>query len=294
VFTDKSQGNMPTASRVRLREESADDSISSSPTKSVPSSSLSKKLKTSSSSSSTTKQSSKVAAAAAATAKANVGNNGNTDDNDDDSYTIEKIINHRIDKKTGITTYRTRWLNYTSHDDTWEPVCNIASTGHVDRYIRSLQSQTLSHNMPHVAVIEYDDGETEVVNMSNEIFRPYNKDHTDEDMLYNIMEEEEGGEKIENKNYNDYGLLVVGTKIEILWKYAKMYFPCKILSYNNVTPPPPPPEPAAVATATATTTTAVPAIPPMEEAATAEEATTTTASTSIIDYLKKAWSPSRL
>jgi hypothetical protein len=267
---------MPTASRVRNREESADDS-SSRITKSVSSSSSpSKKLKTSSSSS-TKNQSSK----AAATAKA--GYNGNTDDDDDDLYTIEKIVNHRIDKKTGITTYRTRWLNYTPKDDTWEPACNIASTGHVDRYIRSIQSKTLSQHMSHVALIEYDDGETELVNMSKEIFRPYNEDHDDDDMLYT------GGGQIDDDNdNNDYGLLVVGSKIEILWKYAKMYFPCKILSY--VTPPPPP---ASVAVATATTapaTTTVPAIPPMEEAT----AAATTTSTSIIDYLKKAWSPSRL
>ena len=270
---------MPTASRVRNREESADDS--SNRTKSVMSSSSpSKKLKTSSSSSSK-KQSSK---ATATTAETNVGNNGNTDD--DDLYTIEKIINHRIDKKTGITTYRTRWLNYTSHDDTWEPACNIASTGHVDRYIRSIQSKTLSQTMSHVALIEYDDGETELVHMSKEIFRPYNEDHDDDDMLYN-----EGGQIDDDNDNNDYGLLVVGSKIEILWKYAKMYFPCKILSY--VTPPPPPASVAVATATTATATTTVPAIPPMEEA-TAAESTAATTSTSIIDYLKKAWSPSRL
>jgi hypothetical protein len=273
---------MPTASRVRLREESADDS-SCRITKSVSSSSpSSKKLKTSSSSS-TKKLSSKATATAIAATKANVGNNGNTDD-DDDLYTIEKIVNHHTNKKTGITTYRTRWLNYTTKDDTWEPLCNIASTGHVDRYIRTLHSKTLSQTMSHVALIEYDDGETELVNMSKEIFRPYNEDHDDDDMLYT-----EGGQidddEYENNN-NDYGLLVVGPKIEILWKYAKMYFPCKILSY--VIPPPPASVAVAVATATTATTT-VPAIPPMEEATTAA-----TTSTSIIDYLKKAWSPSRL
>lgn len=74
-------------------------------------------------------------------------------------------------------------------------------------------------------------------------------------------------EGIDDGYENDYGLLVVGQKIEILWKYTKMYFSCNIISYN-VTPSP-----------------AVPAIPPMEA---------TTISASIIDYIKKAWSPLRL
>ena len=115
----------------------------------------------------------------------------------------------------------------------------------------------------NVAVIEYDDGETELVNMTNEKYRPYNEEHDDDDMLY--MD-------VDDRYESDTSLLIVGEKIEILWKYAKMYFPCKIISY---VPPP--------------SDSTVPAIPPQPPLA---ERTTTL--TSVIDYLKKAWSPSRL
>lgn len=84
-----------------------------------------------------------------ATTKASVGIKGKKDNG---LYTIKKIVDHRVDKKTGTITYRTRWVNYTSKDDTFEPLSNnIASTGHVDRYIRSLQSKTLSKTLPNVA-----------------------------------------------------------------------------------------------------------------------------------------------
>ena len=242
---------MPTASRVRCRDESAGSNNSDT----VKRSSSSKKQKTSSSSSNKKLS----ATAAAAAAKAGVGNG-----DIDGFYTVEKIVDHRVDKKTGTTTYLTRWVNYTPKDDTWEPLSNIDSTGHVDRYIRSQQSKTLHKDSVNVAVIEYDDGETELVNMTNEKYRPYNEEHDDDDMLY--MD-------VDDSYENDTNLLIVGEKIEILWKYVKMYFPCKIISY--VTPP--------------SDSTTVPAIPPQSPLA---ERTTTL--TSVIDYLKKAWSPSRL
>ena len=219
---------MPTASRVRCRDESAGSNNSDT----IKRSSSKKKQKTSSSSNK------KLSATAAAAAKAGVGSG-----DIDGFYTVEKIVDHRVDKKTGTTTYLTRWVNYTPKDDTWEPLINIANTGHVDRYIRSQQSKTLHKDSVNVAVIEYDDGETELVNMN-----------------------------VDDRYESDTSLLIVGEKIEILWKYAKMYFPCKIISY---VPPP--------------SDSTVPAIPPQPPLA---ERTTTL--TSVIDYLKKAWSPSRL
>ena len=81
---------MPTASRVRCRDESAGSNNSDT----IKRSSSKKKQKTSSSSNK------KLSATAAAAAKAGVGSG-----DIDGFYTVEKIVDHRVDKKTGTTTY---------------------------------------------------------------------------------------------------------------------------------------------------------------------------------------------
>ena len=51
------------------------------------------------------------------------------------------------------------------------PPLQVASTGHVDRYERLQRQRSLKNGTPGVAVIEYEDGEREMVDMKIEKFR---------------------------------------------------------------------------------------------------------------------------
>jgi hypothetical protein len=50
--------------------------------------------------------------------------------NSDMCFEVEKIVDDRLDEY-GVPMYKTRWVGYSASDDTWEPIENIASTGHV-------------------------------------------------------------------------------------------------------------------------------------------------------------------
>ena len=86
----------------------------------------------------------------------------------------------------GVKLYKTRWEGYTPNDDTWEPWDHVASTGHVDRYERKQRELTLSTYTPGVAVIEYDDGERQTIDLLQEKFRSWmdgSDDERDDDSL---------------------------------------------------------------------------------------------------------------
>ena len=145
-------------------------------------------------------------------------------------FTVAKIVDSKMGKN-GKKLYRTRWEGYKPDDDTWEPLAHIAGTGHVDRYERKLRERTLSTYTPGVAVIEYDDGERQTIDLRQEKFREW-RDDMDEDLR---SDEDEDG--------NNFNLIQSGVKLELLWPYAQIYFSCTVISWtplllnhgNNIT-----------------------------------------------------------
>jgi len=135
-------------------------------------------------------------------------------------FKVEKIVASKRDKN-GAPLYKTRWKGYSAGEDTWEPSENLASTGHIDRFERQQRQRTLSEGTAGVAVIEYEDGEREMVDMQMEKFRGYSPDSDQRDSS------ECGDEYV-----NDFDLLGISEWIEILWKHTKMYFPCQIIHWT--------------------------------------------------------------
>jgi hypothetical protein len=129
---------------------------------------------------------------------------------------VAKILGTKIGKN-GVKLYKTRWEGYGPDDDTWEPLKNIAHTGEVDRYERKQRALTLSTYTPGVAVIEYDDGERQTIDLLREKFRSFmvddNRDENDHDV-------------------NDFKQVFNGAKMELLWPHANLYFACKVISWT--------------------------------------------------------------
>jgi hypothetical protein len=57
-------------------------------------------------------------------------NNEANNNSDEQLFSVEKIVDCKLDRN-GVPTYKTRWMGYSSGDDTWEPYENVVSTGHV-------------------------------------------------------------------------------------------------------------------------------------------------------------------
>jgi len=57
-------------------------------------------------------------------------NNKKHDSGDERLFSVEKIVDCKLDKN-GEPTYKTRWTGYSASEDTWEPYENVVSTGHV-------------------------------------------------------------------------------------------------------------------------------------------------------------------
>ena len=106
------------------------------------------------------------------------------------------------------------------------PPLQVASTGHVDRYERLQRQRTLKNGTPGVAVIEYEDGEREMVDMKIEKFRSYQDEVSDNER----DDDTENGDE----DVNNFNLLAVGEWVEILWPYTQLYFPCKIISWTPI------------------------------------------------------------
>jgi hypothetical protein len=138
---------------------------------------------------------------------------------DKEFFRVAKIVDSKTGKN-GKKLYRTRWKGYTPDDDTWEPLAHIAGTGHVDRYERKLRERTLSTYMPGVAVIEYDDGERQTIDLRQEKFREWRDD----------MDEDERSDK--DEDVNNFNLIHSGVKLELLWPYAQIYFSCTVISWT--------------------------------------------------------------
>ena len=134
-------------------------------------------------------------------------------------FRVAKIVDSKRGKN-GKKLYRTRWEGYKHDDDTWEPLAHIAGTGHVDRYERKLRERTLSTYTPGVAVIEYDDGERQTIDLRQEKFREW-RDDIDEDVRSD-----------EDEDVNNFNLIHSGVKLELLWPYAQIYFSCTVISWT--------------------------------------------------------------
>ena len=137
-------------------------------------------------------------------------------------FKVEKIVDSKPDKN-GAPLYKTRWKGYSASDDTWEPSANVASTGHIDRYERQQRQKTLKKKTAGVAVIEYEDGEREMVDMKIEKFRGYYPHSSDDDRDDDSVDGDD--------DVNDFSIISEGEWIEILWPHANIYFPCKVMSW---------------------------------------------------------------
>mmetsp|Transcript_32481 Transcript_32481/g.77590 ORF Transcript_32481/g.77590 Transcript_32481/m.77590 type:complete len:380 (+) Transcript_32481:119-1258(+) len=137
-------------------------------------------------------------------------------------FLVEKIVGHSTSR--GVTLYRTRWQGFSSAEDTWEPSSNIASTGHLDRYLRRENAKKLNRKTPGVCLIEYEDGEREMVDLQREKFRAHLPDVEDEDRDDSTVNGDD--------DINDFAMIEEGNYIEIDWPHADIFFPCKILSWT--------------------------------------------------------------
>jgi hypothetical protein len=113
--------------------------------------------------------------------------------------------------------YKVRWAGFGPSDDTWEPLRNVGDTGHVDRYFRRKRDEQLREDSPGAAIIEYDDGERTLVDLSRERFRRTSGDFIDSS---NIESE------------NDYKIVFPGAKLELYWPYADLFFSCRVISWT--------------------------------------------------------------
>jgi hypothetical protein len=140
-------------------------------------------------------------------------------------FKVEKIIASKQTKNG--TLYKVRWKGWGPADDTWEPIENVASTGHADRYVRDVRARGLSIKTPGVAMIEYDDGERQLVDLKAEKFRAV-MDGNDSDRDDDTVDGD--------PDVNDFSLIVIGGVIELLWPYANIYFEAKIVKFCPILP----------------------------------------------------------
>jgi len=139
-------------------------------------------------------------------------------------FKVAKIVGIKSGKN-GVKLYKTRWEGYSPADDTWEPLEHVGSTGHVDRYERKQRERTLSTYTPGVAVIEYDDGERQTINLLQEKFRSW----------MDISDDERDDDSVTgDKDVNDFNLIHGGAMIELLWPHAQIFFSCKIISWTPI------------------------------------------------------------
>lgn len=138
-------------------------------------------------------------------------------------FKVEKIVGIKADKN-GAPLYKTRWKGYSASDDTWEPAENVASTGHIDRFERQKRQKTLKPITAGVAVIEYEDGEREMIDMQLEKFRGYRPDSSDDERDDDTVDGDD--------DVNNFALIAEGEWIEILWRHTNMYFPCQVVTWT--------------------------------------------------------------
>ncbi|KAL7504949.1 hypothetical protein ACHAXN_002695 [Cyclotella atomus] len=140
-------------------------------------------------------------------------------------FKVEKIIASK-ETKNG-TLYKVRWQGWGPADDTWEPIENVASTGHADRYVREVRARGLSIKTPGVAMIEYDDGERQLIDLKAEKFRAA-MDGNDSDRDDDTVDGD--------PDVNDFSLIKIGGVIELLWPYVKIYFEAKVVNFCPLPP----------------------------------------------------------
>jgi hypothetical protein len=138
-------------------------------------------------------------------------------------FKVKKIVGTKV--LNGVTLYKTRWEGYTPDDDTWEPLEHVAGTGQVDRYERKQRELSLSTYTPGVAVIEYDDGERQTIDLLQEKFRSWME----------ISDDERDDDSVNgDDDVNNFDLIHGGVMIELLWPHAQIYFSCKVISWTPI------------------------------------------------------------
>uniref|UniRef100_A0A7E4W882 Chromo domain-containing protein n=1 Tax=Panagrellus redivivus TaxID=6233 RepID=A0A7E4W882_PANRE len=58
------------------------------------------------------------------------------------TYTVNKIVNHKTDKKTKQVLYRVNWVGYSASEDTWEPAENILDQTLINKYRESCDKRS--------------------------------------------------------------------------------------------------------------------------------------------------------
>ena len=95
-----------------------------------------------------------------------------------------------------------------------------------DWYERQQRQRTFKKNAIGIAVIEYEDGEQEMVDLRAEKFRSCRSEDDD------ASNQSEGEDDEEDDSVNNFELIAEGEWIKIFWKHVKIYFPCKIVSWS--------------------------------------------------------------
>lgn len=85
--------------------------------------------------------------------KRTMSNNHQEDDGDDDTnppgfYRVEKILNHRINKRTGKTEYFLKWEGYPASENSWEPEDNVTDDL-ISDFNRRRRNGTVNRNDGH-------------------------------------------------------------------------------------------------------------------------------------------------
>ena len=88
---------------------------------------------------------------------------------------------------------------------------------HVDRYERLQCQQTLKAGTPGVALIEYEDGERELVDLKVEKFRGHRDDESDDERDDDTLDGDD--------DVNNFNLLVEGGWIEISRRFGRSKYP---------------------------------------------------------------------
>ncbi|KAL7521487.1 hypothetical protein ACHAWX_006176 [Stephanocyclus meneghinianus] len=128
--------------------------------------------------------------------------------------TEEFYIQEILDSKT---LFRVRWVGYGPDKDSWEPLKQVAHTGHIDRLVLKRRTMGLQEGMPGVGIFESKiTKERFLVDLSQETF-------------YLDSDESSGTELVD-----DYRKIKTGESILWFWEYMGCNVPCEVVSFTPI------------------------------------------------------------